>query len=76
MLGSHSLLIPGIILLTFGFALEAGATGAVKAIKMSAKLAGGHDPAAIDGSARREPTEPTGVGRGKTRPANPAERRL
>jgi hypothetical protein len=46
MLGSHALLIPGIVLLTVGFTLEAGATGAVKAIKMSAKLAGGHDPAA------------------------------
>lgn len=38
MLGSKVLLIPGIVLLTFGFTLQAGATGAVRAIKMSLKL--------------------------------------
>ncbi len=57
MLGSHSLLIPGIILLAVGFTLESGATGAVKAIKLSAKLAGGHNPTAIDaplGDSHRE----------------------
>jgi hypothetical protein len=41
LLGSHALFIPGIIILTIGAALQAGATGAVKAIKMSAKLIGG-----------------------------------
>jgi hypothetical protein len=46
MLGSRSLLIPGIVLLAVGFTLEAGATGAVRAIKMSAKLVAGHEPAA------------------------------
>ena len=45
MLGSHALLIPGIVLLALGFTLEAGATGAVKAIKMSAKLVAGQRPA-------------------------------
>ncbi len=40
MLGSKALLIPGIVLLTFGFTLQAGATGAVRAIKMSLKLDG------------------------------------
>jgi hypothetical protein len=45
MLGSHSLRILGIVLLAVGFTLEAGATGAVKAIKMSAKLVEGRDPA-------------------------------
>jgi hypothetical protein len=39
MLGSKLLLIPGIVALTLGFALQAGATGAVRAIKMSAVLA-------------------------------------
>jgi hypothetical protein len=34
----------GVILLTVGLTLQAGATGAVKAIKMSAKLAGGSLP--------------------------------
>jgi hypothetical protein len=41
MLGSGVLFIPGIIVMTVGFTLEAGATGAVKAIKMSTKLVTG-----------------------------------
>ncbi len=41
MLGSRALLIPGIILMVIGLTLQAGATGAVKAIKMSAKLVSG-----------------------------------
>jgi hypothetical protein len=41
MLGSRALVIPGIVLLTLGFRLEAGATGAVKAIKMSANWSAG-----------------------------------
>jgi hypothetical protein len=46
MLGSHLLFIPGIFVLTLGVTLQAGATSAVKAIKMSAKLVAGHDLAA------------------------------
>ena len=38
MLGSRALLIPGIFVMTLGFTLQAGATGAVSAIKMSATL--------------------------------------
>jgi hypothetical protein len=38
MLGFRWLFIPGIILLTVGVTLQAGATGAVKALKMSTKL--------------------------------------
>lgn len=38
MLGSHVLFIPGIFVVALGFTLQAGATGAVKAIKMSASL--------------------------------------
>jgi hypothetical protein len=38
MLGVPALLIPGIVVLTVGVTLQAGATGAVKTIKMSAKL--------------------------------------
>jgi hypothetical protein len=38
MLGSHALLIPGIVIVTLGATLQAGATGAVKTVKMSAKL--------------------------------------
>jgi hypothetical protein len=41
LLGSHSLFVLGIILLVLGFGLQSGATGAVKAIKMSSKLATG-----------------------------------
>jgi hypothetical protein len=41
MLGSHALVIPGIFVLALGFTLESGALGAVKAIKMSAKLVAG-----------------------------------
>jgi len=41
LLGSHVLLGLGVVLLILGLALQAGATGAVKAIKMSAKLAAG-----------------------------------
>lgn len=45
MLGSAALLIPGIVLIALGVMLQAGATGAVRAIKMSAKLAVGRRPA-------------------------------
>jgi hypothetical protein len=38
MLGSKALLIPGIVLIALGVTLQAGATGAVRAIKMSVKL--------------------------------------
>ena len=41
MLGSHVLFPVGIVLLLVGLVLQAGATSAVKAIKMSAKLATG-----------------------------------
>jgi hypothetical protein len=55
MLGSHSLFILGILLLAIGLALETGATAAVKAIQMSAKLAAGHTPAATDPSLGESP---------------------
>jgi hypothetical protein len=38
MLGSSALLIPGILVFAVGITLQAGATGAVRAVKMSAKL--------------------------------------
>jgi hypothetical protein len=38
MLGFHLLLIPGIALLTIAAVLQAGATGAVKAVKVSTTL--------------------------------------
>jgi len=48
MLGSRVLLVPGIFVLTIGFGLQAGATGAVRAVKMSAALAAGVPPQEID----------------------------
>jgi hypothetical protein len=48
MLGSSSLLVAGIVVLAVGATLQAGATGAVKAIKMSAKLVAGHNLARTD----------------------------
>ena len=41
MVGTTALLIPGIVLLAIAVPLQAGATGAVRAIKMSASLTGG-----------------------------------
>jgi hypothetical protein len=41
MLGSHILFIPGLVVIALGVCLHAGATSAVKAIKMSAKLVAG-----------------------------------
>lgn len=49
MLGSKALLIPGIILLAVGVTLQAGATGAVRAIKMSVSLVVGPDGEAARG---------------------------
>jgi hypothetical protein len=43
MLGSKILLVPGIIVLALGLTLQAGATGAVRAIKFSAKLGAGRN---------------------------------
>jgi hypothetical protein len=48
LLGSHVLFPVGVVLLVFGLTLQAGATGAVKAIKMSAKLAAGRVSATAD----------------------------
>ena len=51
MLGSPVLLVPGIVLFALGVTLQAGATGAVKAVKMGAKLTA---PAgALDGDVER-----------------------
>jgi hypothetical protein len=41
MLGSRALLIPAIVLICIAATLQAGATGAVRAIKISASLAAG-----------------------------------
>jgi hypothetical protein len=46
MLGSHTLFIPGILVFSVGMMLQAGATSAVKTVKLSASLVSGHHPAA------------------------------
>jgi hypothetical protein len=45
MLGVRGLVVFGVILLAFGFAFQAGATGAIKAIKFSTSLIAGRVPA-------------------------------
>ena len=45
MLGTKALWPLGVIFFAVGLTLEAGATGAVKAVKMSAKLVSGRNPA-------------------------------
>jgi hypothetical protein len=42
MLGSHALFVPGLIVFIAGLTLQAGATSAVKTVKMSASLVSGH----------------------------------
>jgi hypothetical protein len=54
LLGGHALFWLGVILLIVGLVLQVGATGAVKAIKMSAKLATGRTPAPSSGSTTSE----------------------
>jgi hypothetical protein len=50
MVGSHTLFIAGCVVLAIGVTLQAGATGAVKAVKMSAKLVSGSRRVARDDS--------------------------
>jgi hypothetical protein len=63
MLGSHTFFILGCIVFGVGLILQAGATGAVKAIKMSAKLVSGSRPAAGDDSPAHEPPRPEQAGK-------------
>jgi hypothetical protein len=62
MLGSHVLFVPGILLIAIGATLQAGATGAVKTVQMSAKLLTPHrfraDPAAPDAAAPQAAAPP------------------
>jgi hypothetical protein len=44
MLGSSALVIPGVILLLVGLTLQAGATGSVKAVKLSATFVAARQP--------------------------------
>jgi hypothetical protein len=47
MLGSHVLFVFGLIFVAVGFTLQAGTTGALTAVKMSAKLLAGSRPTAV-----------------------------
>ncbi len=60
MLGSHTFFIPGCIALAIGLTLQAGATGAVKAVKMSAKLVSGRRPGAASDGASGDVARPEG----------------
>jgi hypothetical protein len=66
MLGSHTLFALGVVLFTIGLTLQAGATGAVKTVKMSAKLVSGRrlDEAETEAETEAEagdgPAETTG----------------
>jgi hypothetical protein len=55
LLGSHTLFALGVILFTIGITLQAGATGAVKTIKMSAKLVSGQHNDAPAGAGQQGP---------------------
>jgi hypothetical protein len=56
MLGVKALFIPGLVVVAFAATFQAGATGAVKAVKMSAKFIGGAARAAVgDSPATRSP---------------------
>jgi hypothetical protein len=58
MLGSHTLFILGCVVIAIGVTLQAGATGAVKAVKMSVKLGSGSRPPAGDESPPAQAARP------------------
>ncbi len=58
MLGSHTLFILGCVVIAIGVTLQAGATGAVKAVKMSAKLLSGSRPDTGDDSPPQQTARP------------------
>ena len=58
MLGSHTLFIPGCVVIAIGVTLQAGATGAVKSVKMIAKLGSGSRAAAGDDSPPEQTARP------------------
>lgn len=63
LLGVQPLVVPAVILLVIGFGMQAGASGSVRAIKMSTKLArvaGG--PHSSEPAGERRPRSPNGSG--------------
>jgi hypothetical protein len=76
MLGSSLLHIPGLLVLSFGVILHAGATGAIRAIKMSAKLIAGRSTPAATAPLANPNSESSGQQRSTTtrnRPSAQAE---
>ena len=61
MLGSHTLFIPGCVVIAIGVTLQAGATGAVKSVKMIAKLGSGSQRAAGGDSPPEQTARPEHV---------------
>ena len=43
LLGVRGWFVVGVVVMVIGFALQAGATGAIRAVTISAKLIAGHD---------------------------------
>jgi hypothetical protein len=58
MLGSSILVIPGYLVLTLGVVLQAGGTGAVRAIRMSGALVHSKSTVPIEQAAERDPSAP------------------
>jgi uncharacterized membrane protein len=62
MVGSRPLLIPGILVLALGFSLQAGTTGAVRAVRMGAVLTAGEQPGDMEAAqAASGPSSPVDV---------------
>jgi hypothetical protein len=61
MLGSKALLIPGIVVVAIAATLQAGATGAVKTVKMSAKLLAPDPPRPREASVPGDPSAQTAM---------------
>jgi UPF0716 family protein affecting phage T7 exclusion len=68
MLGSKVLLIPGIFVLALGLTLQAGATGAVRAVKLSSKLIAGRAAGESEGALPAKSMQ-LQAGEGKQEPA-------
>jgi hypothetical protein len=59
MLGSGVLFMPGIVVVSVAATLQAGVPGAVKTVKMSAKLLAGHPDSPRAVGVPRDPAAPT-----------------
>jgi hypothetical protein len=69
MLGSRVLFVPGIVLLAVGTVLQAGATGSVHAIKLSAKLVAHRAPEPVTSASRSSDSPTSSPSSGASRPS-------